>query len=84
MCKSDEILTRAGATMDEETGEMKVKDEMTSVAAHLERSAQFLGFCGSSGPSQVTCETLSGDWNGYGHGSIQSWGPFSTSRSTSC
>ena len=59
MLKSDEILTRAGATMDEETGEMKVNDEMTSVAAHLERSFQFLGFCGSSGPSQVTCEAFS-------------------------
>lgn len=46
---------RAGATMEEETGEMKVKEETISVAAHFLPLVQFLGFSGSSGPSQVTC-----------------------------
>lgn len=41
--------------MDEETGEMKVKEETTMVATHLRLVDQFFGFSGSSGPSQVTC-----------------------------
>ena len=44
----------AGATMEEETGEMNVKDEATIVAAHLRRLVQFFGFSGSSGPFHVT------------------------------
>ena len=44
----------AGATMEEETGEMNVKDETTIVAAHLRRLAQFFGFSGSSAPFHVT------------------------------
>lgn len=48
------MAVSAGATMDDETGEMNVKEETTSVAAHLCFLSQFLGFAGSSGPSQVT------------------------------
>ena len=44
----------AGATMDEDTGLMKVKDETTNVASHFCFRVQFLGFAGSLGPSQVT------------------------------
>lgn len=44
----------AGATIDDETGEMNVKDDTTTVAAHFRFRDQFLGFSGSSGPSQVT------------------------------
>jgi len=38
--KSDAAWKVAGATMDEETGEMKVKEETTKVAAHLRRNGQ--------------------------------------------
>ena len=44
----------AGATIEEETGDMNVKDDTTKVAPHLRFFDQFLGFSGSSGPSQVT------------------------------
>lgn len=47
----------AGATIEEETGEMKVKSETVIVAAHFFLLVQFLGFSGSSGPSQSTCES---------------------------
>lgn len=40
--------------MDDDTGEMKVKAETSSVAAHFLRVGQFMGFSGSSGPFQVT------------------------------
>jgi hypothetical protein len=40
--------------MDDDTGEMKVKEETISVAAHFFRSVQFFGFSGSSGLSHVT------------------------------
>jgi hypothetical protein len=39
---------KAGATMELLTGEMKVNDEITNVAAHLRPELQFLGFVGSS------------------------------------
>jgi len=45
---------RAGAIIEEDTGDMKVKEETTSVAAHFFLIDQFLGFPGSSGPSHVT------------------------------
>lgn len=51
---SEAIELIAGATIDDDTGEMKVKDETTNVAAHLCPFVQFLGFSGSSGPFQVT------------------------------
>ena len=54
MPNSLDIAGRAGATTDEETGEMKVKDDMTIVAAHFRPNVQFLGFSGSLGPSHVT------------------------------
>lgn len=48
------MVDNAGATSEEETGEMNVKDETTSVAPHLRFFDQFLGFAGSSGLSHVT------------------------------
>lgn len=44
MLKSFAIADIAGATMEEETGEMKVKEETTIVAAHLCPVDQFFGF----------------------------------------
>ena len=48
--------------MEDDTGEMKVKDETTSVASHFLLRVQFFGFSGSSSPSQVTykeyCQTI--------------------------
>lgn len=38
--KSEATWKVAGATMDEETGVMKVKEETTKVAAHLRRNGQ--------------------------------------------
>ncbi|RAQ36291.1 hypothetical protein DPQ28_11830, partial [Pasteurella multocida] len=54
MLKSREMAPMAGATIEDETGEMKVNEETTRVAAHFLPLPQFLGFSGSSGPSQVT------------------------------
>ena len=54
MPNSLDIDVRAGATIDDETGEMKVKDDTTMVAAHFCLNVQFLGFSGSSGPSHDT------------------------------
>ena len=54
MLNSLAILVKAGATIDEDTGEMKVKEETTMVAAHFFFMVQFLGFSGSSLPSHVT------------------------------
>lgn len=51
----------AGATIDDETGEMKVKRETVMTAAHFFLSGQFLGFSGSSGPSQVTYRGVNND-----------------------
>lgn len=53
--KSLAILLRAGATREEDTGEMKVKQETRTVANHFFFIGQFLGFEGSSGPLHVTC-----------------------------
>lgn len=50
-----EMVLSAGATIEDDTGEMKVKQETMTVAAHFFLRVQFLGFSGSSGPSQVTC-----------------------------
>jgi hypothetical protein len=44
----------AGATIDDETGEMREKRETMAVAAHFLPKDQFLGFAGSSRPFQVT------------------------------
>ena len=44
----------AGAIIELETGEMKVKSETVMVAAHFLCRLQFLGFIGSPGPSHVT------------------------------
>ena len=51
---SPAIVDIAGATSEEETGDMNVKHETTRVAPHLRFFDQFLGFAGSSGLSQVT------------------------------
>jgi hypothetical protein len=47
------IAVRAGATIDEETGEIKVKHDTTKTAAHLFLIGQFFGLSGSSGPRHV-------------------------------
>ena len=47
----------AGAIIEEDTGDIKVKDDTTKVAAHFLPSDQFFGFLQSSGPDQVTCVT---------------------------
>jgi hypothetical protein len=57
MCRSAASWAPAGATIVEDTGEMKVKAETMTVAAHLRRTLQFRGFAGSSGPSQSTSST---------------------------
>ena len=48
------MVPNAGATMEEDTGEMNVNEETVKVAAHFRPLVQFFGFAGSSGPSQVT------------------------------
>ena len=45
----------AGAMIEEDTGDMKVKEDTTKVAAHFLPIDHFFGFSGSSGPDQVTC-----------------------------
>jgi len=50
------MAVNAGATIDDETGEMNVKEDTTIVAAHLFLRVQFFGFSGSSGPFHVTCQ----------------------------
>ena len=55
MPNSSDIEVRAGATIDDETGEMRVKKDTTIVAAHFRLKVQFLGFAGSSEPSHETC-----------------------------
>ena len=55
MPNSFEIVVRAGATIEDETGDMNVKDDTTIVAAHFLPKLQFFGFSGSSGPSHETC-----------------------------
>ena len=52
MWNSAAIDDKAGATMQEETGDMKVNEDKITVAAHFFLKLQFFGFSGSSGPSQ--------------------------------
>lgn len=54
MLKSLAIWSRAGATIVDETGEMKVKQETSTVADHFRFRVQFRGFVGSEGEDQVT------------------------------
>lgn len=54
MVKSLAIWSRAGATIVDETGEMKVKQETSTVADHFRLALQFRGFVGSEGEDQVT------------------------------
>jgi hypothetical protein len=58
MCRSFARDVRAGATIDDETGEIKVKHDTIKTIDHFLRIGQFLGLSGSSGPVQVTCEML--------------------------
>lgn len=58
MRRSLDILLRAGAIIDDDTGDIKVKQDTTNVAAHFFLIDQFLGFSGSSGPDQVTYTVL--------------------------
>ena len=52
--RSRPIWGRAGADMDDEVGEMKVKTETMAVAPHLVLNAQFLGLSMSWSSFQVT------------------------------
>src|ERR1700761_9409771 len=52
--RSCAICGKAGATIADATGEMKVNDDTTKVAIHFRFIGQFLGFSGSSGPFHVT------------------------------
>src|ERR1700761_2818775 len=45
---------RAGATIEDDTGDMNVKEETTNTAAHLRLKLQFRGLAGSSASFQVT------------------------------
>src|ERR1700761_3053835 len=74
------IFSRAGATMDEETGDINVKDETTNTAAHFRLNDQFFGFPGSSGPSQVT---RLGSFSLFGDSPFSDRDCISTSRSVS-
>jgi hypothetical protein len=48
------MSSRAGVTMVDEKGEIKVKQETRIVAVHFRLADQFRGFSTSYGPSQVT------------------------------
>src|ERR1700747_2484673 len=61
MCRSAAMEVKAGATIDEDTGEMKVNRETETVAAHFFLLGQFFGFSGSLGPSQSTIFEFSRD-----------------------
>lgn len=54
MFNSELMALMAGATIEEETGDMKVNDDTIKVAAHFFPFFQFFGFSGSSSPSHVT------------------------------
>lgn len=56
MWRSSPIAPNAGAVMDVETGEMKLKADAMAVNRHRAAHGQFFGFAASSGPSQVTYE----------------------------
>lgn len=71
---SDAIVERAGATIEDETGDMKVKDDTTIVAAHFLLKLQFFGFSGSSGPSHETwlvSAISTNSFNDYGEKAYQ-------------
>ena len=53
--RSLDSWSRAGATIVDATGDIKVKEDTTNVTVHFFPIDQFLGFSGSSGPDQVTC-----------------------------
>lgn len=48
------MVPKAGATIVEASGEMKVKEATIRVAVHRFLRGQFKGFSGSSSPNQVT------------------------------
>ena len=52
--RSDLITPKAGATIEEETGDTNMKREFRIVIRHLFGFGQFLGLSGSFGPSQST------------------------------
>ncbi len=58
MFRSLDMVVKAGATMEEETGEMNVNNDTVTTIAHFFFMVQFLGFPGSSGPSHVTCRVV--------------------------
>ena len=68
------IVPKAGAVMDVDTGEIKVKAEEIAVTCHRAINDQFFGFSVSSGPSQVTYDdsiassatfSYSAEWRPY-------------------
>ena len=54
MWNSASKVGSAGAIIEDETGEMKEKNETTAVAAHFRPKDQFLGLARSPGPFHVT------------------------------
>ena len=54
MARSLDIGARAGAIIEDDTGEMRVKKDTTTVMIHFLRIVQFFGFSGSSGLDQDT------------------------------
>jgi hypothetical protein len=52
--RSDFIIAKAGATMDDDTGETNMNNEFRMVMRHRLLFGQFLGFSGSSRPFQST------------------------------
>ena len=52
--RSSAMSGRAGASMVDAIGEMKVKLETRIVAVHFRRRVQFRGLSGSSSPVHVT------------------------------
>ena len=51
---SFDVAAMVGERIEVEIAEMSEYSDATSVAAHLRRYDQFLGFAGSEGESQVT------------------------------
>lgn len=64
--RSRPIWGKAGADMEEDVGEMKVKTETMAVAAHFALNVQFLGLAGSLGEVHVTCGNKSVRGGGEG------------------
>ncbi len=46
---------KAGATIDDDTGETNIKRDIRRVVPQRLRTVQFIGFSASSGESHVTC-----------------------------